>query len=86
MLDVKVVNHPYRRCPPDNVIEGRCHFLLTKYVHLNPFISSSQGIEVREVHPSQRVKRGWEMKKVRATLRSHDLKGCGVLKWRVLFS
>jgi hypothetical protein len=86
MLDVKVVNYPDRRCPPDNVIEVRCHFLPTKYVHLNPFISSSQGIEVREVHPSQRVKRGWEMKKDRATLRSHDRKGCGVLKWRVLFS
>jgi len=48
MLDVKVVNHPYIRCPPDNVIEGRCHFPPTKYVHLNPIISSSLGIEVRE--------------------------------------
>ena len=86
MLDIKVVNHPYISYPSDNVIEGRCHFLPTKYVHLNPFISSSLGIEGREVHPSQRVNRGWEMKKDRATLRSHDLKGYGVLQWRVHFS
>jgi hypothetical protein len=57
-----------------------------KIVHLNPFISSFLGIVVREVHPSQRVERGWEMKKDGVTLRSHDLKGYGVLKWRVQFS
>jgi len=38
---------------------------------------------IEGIHPSQRVKRGWEMKKDRATLRSHDLEGYGVLKWRV---
>jgi hypothetical protein len=37
------------------------------------------------VYPSLRVKGEREMKKDGVTLRSHDLKGCGVLEWRVQY-
>jgi len=85
LLDFKVVNQPYVRCPPDSVIEGRCHFHPPQIRTLQPHYIFFPRNRSERIHPSQRVKRGWEMKKDTATLGSHDLKGYGVLKCPVQF-
>jgi hypothetical protein len=72
--------------PPDNVIEVRCRPISTKYLHLNPlYLLIFPRIERRKVYLSLRVEGGLKMKKDGVTLKSHDLRGYGVLKRRFQF-